>query len=422
MDDRCLAAGARATTRSAADCRELKPLLETLARSTAALREADRSVRDAALTSARPDAPDLPRRTRRPEATNDAPPDLRSIAEIAPLLQERTLSPVDLVAACLDRIDARPELNAFITVMRERALADARVAEREIGAGHYRGPLHGIPVSVKDSIDVAGTPTTSGSRAAAAPSRARRAGRHAPARGRAPSSSARPTCTSSRSARPARSRRSGPCGIRSIRRDRPADRAAAPPSRCVEGMCFGSVGTDTGGSVRIPSAACGTVGLKPTLGRAAVRRSRRAQRHARSRRTDGADRCGRGADVPGDEGRRAGQRRPASRDARGTAGLRRPGGVFLRPARSRGARRRWRERSRRSAGRDTSPDRRHRARRADGRRLPAHRAAGSLVVSRAASIDTAGRSLLPRRAAAARNGPVHPRGGLRARDVPAQRC
>jgi len=92
-----------------------------------------------------------------------ARPDLRSITTIAPLLRAGTVSPVDLVRGCLTRIDGRPELNAFITVMRERALADAAVAEQEIRAGHYLGPLHGVPVSVKDLIDVAGTPTTAGS-------------------------------------------------------------------------------------------------------------------------------------------------------------------------------------------------------------------------------------------------------------------
>ena len=88
-------------------------------------------------------------------------------------------------ASCLARIEARPELNAFITVMREQGAGGrAAAAEQEIAAGRYRGPLHGIPVSVKDLVDVAGTPTTSGSaRAAAQPARGR-AGRHAAARGR----------------------------------------------------------------------------------------------------------------------------------------------------------------------------------------------------------------------------------------------
>src|SRR4051812_21887282 len=91
------------------------------------------------------------------------PADLRSISAIAPLVESGALSPVDLITASLARIEARADLNAFITVMHETALADAQAAAREIAAGRYRGPLHGVPVSVKDLIDVAGTPTTGGS-------------------------------------------------------------------------------------------------------------------------------------------------------------------------------------------------------------------------------------------------------------------
>ncbi len=193
-----------------------------------------------------------------------APPDLRSIAEIAPLLQGGTLSPVDLVRACLARIDARPELNAFITVMRERALEDARVAEAEIGAGRYLGPLHGVPVSVKDLFDVAGTPTTAGSALppryprvdAPVVTRLREAG--AILIGKTNLHEFAFGTTSEESA-------FGP-----VRHPLDPSRSAGGSSggaavALVEGMCFASVGTDTGGSVRIPSAACGTVGLKPTV-------------------------------------------------------------------------------------------------------------------------------------------------------------
>src|SRR5437763_16651793 len=85
-----------------------------------------------------------------------------SLREAAGLIERREISPVELTRACLDRIAAgNGELRAFITVMEDRALAVAARAERSIAAGKYRGPLHGIPVSVKDLIDVAGTPTTS---------------------------------------------------------------------------------------------------------------------------------------------------------------------------------------------------------------------------------------------------------------------
>src|SRR5690349_14996690 len=91
------------------------------------------------------------------------PADRRTIASLAPRLRAGDLSPLDLVRDCLERIEARRDLNAFITVLGDAALAQAATCAREIADGHYRGPLHGIPVSVKDLIDIAGTPTTSGS-------------------------------------------------------------------------------------------------------------------------------------------------------------------------------------------------------------------------------------------------------------------
>src|SRR5690242_1378926 len=87
-----------------------------------------------------------------------------SLREAAALIADGTLSPVALTRACLDRIaDAGAELHAFITVTAEQAMADAARAEAEIKAGRHRGALHGIPVSLKDLVDLAGTPTTSGS-------------------------------------------------------------------------------------------------------------------------------------------------------------------------------------------------------------------------------------------------------------------
>ncbi len=194
-----------------------------------------------------------------------ASPDLRAISQVAPLVREGAASPVDLVRDCLARIDARPELNAFITVMREAAVADAETADREIRSGRYRGPLHGIPVSVKDLIDVAGTPTTSGSAVpprlpredAPVVTRLREAG--AIIIGKTNLHEFAFGTTSDESA-------FGP-----VRHPLDPSRVAGGSSggaavALVEGMCFGSVGTDTGGSVRIPSAVCGTVGLKPAFG------------------------------------------------------------------------------------------------------------------------------------------------------------
>lgn len=191
--------------------------------------------------------------------------DLRSIASVGALLRARTLSPVDLVQACLARIEARRDLNAFITVRGTAAVEEARVAGRELADGRDRGPLHGIPVSVKDLVDVQGTPTTSGSAV--------------PARTGVPDA---PIVTRLREAGAiivgktnlhefAFGTTSDETAFGAVHHPMDPSRSAGGSSAgaavaLVEGMCFASVGTDTGGSIRIPSAACGTVGLKPTAG------------------------------------------------------------------------------------------------------------------------------------------------------------
>src|SRR5215212_5744068 len=92
----------------------------------------------------------------------------RSISDVATLVRARTLSVVELVRQTIARAEARPDLNAFTLVMREQALAEAAEADREIGGGRYRGLLHGIPVTVKDLVDVKGTATTAASKVPAA--------------------------------------------------------------------------------------------------------------------------------------------------------------------------------------------------------------------------------------------------------------
>src|SRR4051794_30688544 len=179
--------------------------------------------------------------------------DLRTIEELAPLVRGGTVSPVSLVEGCLAAIEARPSVNAFITVLRDRALDDARAAEREIAAGRHRGPLHGIPIAVKDLIDVAGTKTTSGSAlpvteaAADAPviERLRTAG--AIIIGKTNLHEFAFGTTSEETA-------FGP-----VRNPLDETRSAGGSSggsaaALVAGMAFGALGTDTGGSIRIPSA------------------------------------------------------------------------------------------------------------------------------------------------------------------------
>ena len=188
-----------------------------------------------------------------------------TISELAPRIARGELSPVDLVRGCLSRIAARPELNAFVTVLADRALADAEAAAQDISRGRYRGPLHGIPVSIKDLVHVAGVPTTSGSAIpplhpvedAPVVRRLREAG--AIIIGKTNLHEFAFGTTSEESA-------FGP-----VRNPYDTSRSAGGSSggaavALVEGMCFGSIGTDTGGSIRIPAAACGVVGLKPTYG------------------------------------------------------------------------------------------------------------------------------------------------------------
>ena len=188
-----------------------------------------------------------------------------TISELAPQIASRTVSPIDIVRRCLERIDARRELNAFISVQADRALDAARTAAAEIAAGRYRGPLHGSPVSIKDLIDVAGVPTTSGSAVpplhpmtdAPVVQRLREAG--AIIIGKTNLHEFAFGTTSDETA------------FGAVHHPLNFSRSAGGSSggaavALVEGMCLASIGTDTGGSIRIPAAACGVVGLKPAFG------------------------------------------------------------------------------------------------------------------------------------------------------------
>ena len=193
----------------------------------------------------------------------------RSLAEVSDLVRRREVSPVEVTRDVLDRIAAiEPRLNAFITVTADDALAAARRAEDEIAAGRWRGPMHGIPVSVKDLFDVAGVRTTAASRflADAAPSsedsavvqRLRETGAIIVGKNNLHEFAYGATSQTSHF---------GP-----VRNPWDPSRLAGGSSggsgaAVAAGMSFASIGSDTGGSIRIPSACCGVVGLKPTFGR-----------------------------------------------------------------------------------------------------------------------------------------------------------
>src|SRR5207249_4275729 len=89
----------------------------------------------------------------------------QSLAEAAAAVKARAVSPVELTRACLERIERVDHVvHAFVSVDAEHAVQDAQSAEREIKAGHYRGPLHGIPIGLKDNYDTTGVATRNGSR------------------------------------------------------------------------------------------------------------------------------------------------------------------------------------------------------------------------------------------------------------------
>ena len=200
-----------------------------------------------------------------------ADPSRLDIVEAGRHLRARTITAEALTEACLAAIAARnDELRAFITVTAESARAAARQADHELGAGADRGPLHGIPIAIKDLIDQTGTPTTAGSRVP-------------PAR---PASSDAVVVERLRSAGAvlvgktnlheyAFGTTSEDSAFGAVRHPLDPSRSAGGSSggsaaAIVAGMALAALGTDTGGSVRIPSAACGLVGLKPGMGEVPV--------------------------------------------------------------------------------------------------------------------------------------------------------
>lgn len=207
------------------------------------------------------------------QLTTDPMHDLEfaSIEELSTLLARKKVSPVELTKLYLSRIERlNPELNAFITVTSENALAEAHAAERGLFRGKRRGALHGIPVALKDNIGTRSIRTTMGSRIlgdflpsedATVVRKLRRAG--AILLGKTNLHEFAYGVTSENP-------HYGP-----VRNPWNTDRIAGGSSggsavAVAAGLCAAAIGSDTGGSIRIPSAFCGVVGLKPTFGRVSV--------------------------------------------------------------------------------------------------------------------------------------------------------
>jgi aspartyl-tRNA(Asn)/glutamyl-tRNA(Gln) amidotransferase subunit A len=191
-----------------------------------------------------------------------------SLRSLGTLMQRRELSPVEATETVLDRVEKFDrQLNSFITPLRDQAMAQARAAEREILDGHYRGPLHGVPIAAKDLYYTKGIRTTAGSKIlsdfiptydATVIARLQDAGAiligklnmHEFARGATNSSSLIGGCYNPWDTLRVTGGSSGGSG-----------------AALAAGLCYGALGSDTGGSIRIPAAFCGVVGLKPTYGR-----------------------------------------------------------------------------------------------------------------------------------------------------------
>jgi aspartyl-tRNA(Asn)/glutamyl-tRNA(Gln) amidotransferase subunit A len=195
-----------------------------------------------------------------------------TISELSQRIRRREVSPVEVTRECLRRTEElNPRLNAFITVMAESALAEARAAEEEISQGKWRGPLHGIPIALKDLIDTAGVRTTSAS---------------ALHKDRVPREDAEVV----RKLRDAGAVIVGknnlhefayggsslvshfgdvhnPWEVKRIAGGSSGGSAASVPAE----MACAAIGTDTAGSIREPAALCGCVGIKPTYGRVSSR-------------------------------------------------------------------------------------------------------------------------------------------------------
>ncbi len=195
-----------------------------------------------------------------------------TLAEASARIRARSLTPTDLVKACLARIDTyNPKLDAFITITREQALAQARTLDAEQRAGKLRGPLHGIPIALKDNIDTAGVRTTAASAVfddrvptedAEVTRRLAAAGAILIGKTNLHEFAAGGTSATSYY---------GPVRNPWALERNPGGSSGGSAAAVAADLCYGALGTDTGGSIRTPASFCSVVGLKPTYGLVSIR-------------------------------------------------------------------------------------------------------------------------------------------------------